>query len=103
MSERLDMAASQVIDSTGRVIKGDVTIELMPGIGVSGPTGDHLDRENGPHTVPIAFAGPLITSGRARVVEKPAAEPAPDAQVQGAPSGVQQRDPVPTSREGRRR
>lgn len=87
-----------VVDSTGRRITGDVTIRLRPGIGVVGPNGDHL--EGGPHTVPVAFAAPLISSHRASVV---VAEPAaPAAQVPGAPPGVQHRDPAITTREGGR-
>lgn len=87
-----------VIDSTGRRITGDVTIRLRPGIGVVGPSGEHL--EGGPHTVPVAFAAPLIASQRASVVVAEAV--APDTQVQGAPAGVQQRDPIVTTREGGR-
>jgi hypothetical protein len=94
---------STVIDTNGRAVTGDVTIELRPGIGVTGPTGEHLDRENGPHRVPVAFAMPLIMSGRARVLEGPKEsekekEVPPDAQVKGAPKGVQQRDPKPERR-----
>ena len=88
-----------VIDSTGRRITGEVTIRLRPGIGVVGPNGEHM--EGGPHTVPVAFAAPLISSHRATVVT--AETIAPVAQVVGAPEGVHQRDPVVATREGRGR
>ena len=90
-----------VIDSTGRRITGDVTIHLRPGVGVVGPNGEHM--EGGPHTVPVAFAQPLLSSHRASIVVPNADEPEPAAQVKGAPAGVQQRDPVATTREGRGR
>ena len=97
------IATHTVIDSTGRRITGDVTIHLRPGVGVSGPNGEHL--EGGPHTVPVAFAVPLISSHRASIVDAAPtpSEPDPVAQVKGAPSGVQQRDPIATTREGRGR
>ena len=98
-----------VMDTTGREIKGEVTIELRPGIGVVGPNGDHMEMANGPHTVSLAFAGPLLSSNRARPVSPDEAEtlrasrrPA-EPTVTGAPDGVVHRDPVPESREGRRR
>jgi hypothetical protein len=93
-------SSSFVIDSTGRRLTGSVTIELLPGVGVGGPNGEHLDRENGPHTVPVAFAAPLLASKRARIVAPVA--PSPDTPVQGAPEGVVQRDPLPESRESMR-
>ena len=101
-------SSSFVMDSAGRRVTGNVTIELMPGIGVGGPNGEHMDRENGPHTVPVAFAAPLLSSKRARLVEaraplRSARVGAGAAQVKGAPAGVQQRDPVATTREGRGR
>jgi hypothetical protein len=88
-----------IFDTTGRAYGGEVTIEIMPGIGVTGPKGEHLDRENGPHTVSMAFAVPLLSSNRARRVD-PSAAPAvdPEAQVRGAPAGVQQRDPKARTR-----
>jgi hypothetical protein len=96
-----------LVDTTGRIITGDVTIALRPGIGIQGPNGEHL--EGGPHTVSVAFAAPLIASGRASVVapkvEEPVKDetkdevkPSPVAQVKGAPAGVQQRDPRPNRR-----
>jgi hypothetical protein len=101
----IDLVSTQsVVDSTGRRITGSVTITLRPGVGVVGPTGEHL--EGGPHTVPVAFAVPLVSSHRAAYSEPVATaptEPDPAAQVKGAPGGVQQRDPVATTREGRGR
>ena len=88
----------QVVDTTGRRITGDVTIHLRPGVGVIGPTGEHM--EGGPHSVPVAFAMPLIASHRASVVEPKTVEPDPAAQVKGAPTGVQHRDPAIATREG---
>lgn len=93
MGEAVNMAV--VMDSTGKRITGDVTIHLRPGVGVQGPTGEHL--EGGPHVVSVAFAAPLITAGRATIVQSPVEQP-----VSGAPDGVQQRDPIITSRDGNR-
>ena len=93
-----DLVSTQfVIDSTGRRVTGDVTIRLRPGVGVVGPSGEHL--EGGPHTVPVAFAAPLIASHRAAIVHP---EPVPEQAVAGAPPGVQHRDPAVSTREGSR-
>ena len=85
---------SDTVDLTGRKVAGDemLTIRLAPGVGVCGPTGEHM--EGGPHVVPAHFAYPLVRTNRAIVLRD---------DVSGAPEGVTQRDPVPDTREGRRR
>lgn len=88
-----------VVDSTGRAITGDVTIQLRPGIGIVGPTGEHL--EGGPHTLPLAFAAPLLHSHRASIVQPTAAPKEEESRVPGAPDGVEHRDPIAATREGR--
>jgi hypothetical protein len=78
------------MDLTGRKVAGGelVTIRLHPGVGVTGPNGEHM--EGGPHEVPAHFAYPIVRTNRAVVIE-------------GAPAGVEHRDPTPETREGRRR